>query len=307
MPDGVPRARSSVMVPILSPPDMGRSLPGAIMASAMLISGCGGDPSAPGQTDTNALLTCSIDESLIVSGGVGRNGVPSLQDPLLVGPSSARAEYLLPKDRVIGIEVDGQYVAIPHNILWWHEIVNFDDLGVPLAVTYCPLTGSSVVFNRSSGVDYRVYPYGNYESYVQTLYPQTDIDGRRYSKERVLGIPGAGGSGLAFPFTALSALAGVDGHAVVRETVDGEPVVVFWNGAARSAIAFRPTVDGQTLTFETSEAGYMDVETGSSWTLDGLALSGAFAGRTLEMFPEAYVSFWFAWAAFHPETILWTP
>ena len=53
---------------------------------------------------------------------------------------------------MIGIEVDGQYVAIPHNILWWHEIVNFNTLGVPLAVTYCPLTGSSMVFDRS-GVD----------------------------------------------------------------------------------------------------------------------------------------------------------
>ena len=56
-------------------------------------------------------------------------------------------------DRVIGIEVGGQYLAIPHNILWWHEIVNFDDLGVLLSVTYCPLTGSSMVFDRSAVVD----------------------------------------------------------------------------------------------------------------------------------------------------------
>ena len=58
------------------------------------------------------------------------------------------AEYLLPSDRVIGIEIDGEYLAFPHNILWYHEIVNMDELG--LAVTYCPFTGSSMVFHRAT-------------------------------------------------------------------------------------------------------------------------------------------------------------
>jgi hypothetical protein len=155
--------------------------------------------------------------------------------------------------------------------------------------------------------DYQSYPYYEYEEVDPTLFPQTNIDRRRSPKERVLGIPGVGDSGLAFPFAALAELGEL---AIVHETVGNEPVVVFWNGSAQSAIAFRPTIDGQTLTFETSETsptGYIDVETGSSWTLDGLASSGAFAGRRLELFPEAFVSFWFAWAAFHPATALWLP
>ena len=360
----------------------GKTLRVAFIASVMLLSGCGEDPSAPGETDTDPLLFCSIDESLIASTGVSRGGIPSLQDPALVGPFDAGVEYLLPEDRVIGIEVDGQYVAIPHNILWWHEIVNFNTLGVPLAVTYCPLTGSSMVFDRSgvdgntfgvSGLlflnnlimfnrtadgtteslfpqmmrgarcgpldgqtltmypsvemtwsswrslhsdtrvvaevsgsdrDYQLYPYGNYEDSDRTQFPQTDIDSRRSPKERVLGIPGVGGSGVAFPSGALAELGEA---AVVHETVDGEPVVAFWNSTAQSAIAFQPMIDGQALTFEASPSGYVDTETGSSWTLDGRAFSGAFSGQELAMFPEAFVSFWFSWEAFHPSTTLWLP
>ena len=152
--------------------------------------------------------------------------------------------------------------------------------------------------------DYQLYPYGDYEDADRTQFPQTNIDRRRSPKERVLGIPGVGDSGVAFPFGALAELGGA---AVVHETVGGEPVVVFWNSAAQSAIAFQPMIDGQALTFEASPSGYVDTETGSSWTLDGRAFSGAFSGRELEMFPEAFVSFWFSWAAFHPATTLWLP
>ena len=363
-------------------PDEGRSFRLVIMVSAMLTSGCGEDPAAPGQPDS-PLLSCSIDQDLIAYGGVARDGIPSLQDPVLVGPFDPGSEYVRPSDRVIGIQVDGQYIAIPHNLLWWHEIVNFDGLGVPLAVTYCPLTGSSMVFDRSmidgnelgvSGLlfqnnlimfnrtadgtteslfpqmaqgarcgpldgqalamypavemewavwrslhsdtrvvsvsdiggnrDYQSYPYFEYEDVDGTLFPQDNIDRRRSPKERVLGIVGVGDSGLAFPFGALAVLGE---RAIVHETVGSQPVVVFWNGSAQSAIAFRPTIDEQTLTFEASATGYIDVETGSTWTLDGLALTGALAGRRLELFPEAFVSFWFAWAAFHPDTSLWLP
>jgi hypothetical protein len=39
---------------------------------------------------------------------------------------------------------------------------------------------------------------------------------------------------------------------------------------------------------------FVDVETGSEWSVEGKALSGPLAGQRFEMIPEAYVSFWFA-------------
>jgi hypothetical protein len=50
----------------------------------------------------------------------------------------------------------------------------------------------------------------------------------------------------------------------------------------------------------------MDLETGSRWSVDGQVLSGPFAGQSLGMIPEAYVSFCFAFAECYPETLLWT-
>ena len=78
----------------------------------------------------------------------GRDAIPSLTDPNLVAADHPWADYLLPTDRVIGIKVGSEYLAFPHNVLWWHEIVNMSDLG--LAITYCPLTGSSMVFSNAA-------------------------------------------------------------------------------------------------------------------------------------------------------------
>ena len=70
-------------------------------------------------------------------------------------------------------------------------------------------------------------------------------------------------------------------------------------------MALRTTVGGQPLTFEVVEGRYLDVETGSEWSLEGHAISGSLEGQRLTQVPEAYVSFWFAWATFVPDTDLW--
>ena len=101
---------------------------------------------------------CSIPAEFVFSGGVQRDAIPALVNPPLVTADASEAEYLRDSDRVIGIEVGGEFVAVPHNILWWHEIVNLDEFGVGLAITYCPLTGSSMVFDRTTvrGSDFGV-------------------------------------------------------------------------------------------------------------------------------------------------------
>jgi hypothetical protein len=37
----------------------------------------------------------------------------------------------------------------PYNILTWHEIVNDEFEGTPVAITFCPLCGSAIVFDRT--------------------------------------------------------------------------------------------------------------------------------------------------------------
>ena len=48
----------------------------------------------------------------------------------------------------------------------------------------------------------------------------------------------------------------------------------------------------------------MDDQTGSTWSISGEALSGPLAGTQLQV-AVAIDSFWFDWAAFHPETEIW--
>ena len=365
-------------------------IPSPFLFSGLIVATVGvwacGDGGILPDGDLTAL--CEALRPELIS-GAARDAIPALTDPRLVGVGDPTTNYLRGTDRVIGLEIAGEYIAVPHNILWWHEIVNFNEVG--LAVTYCPLTGSSMVFDRTaaggaelgvsgllfrnnlvmydrspSGVvetlwpqmlaggrcgpaegrkldivpaleiewedwvalhpDTRVvsrdtgfsrtytrYPYGNYEieSNALTIFPQRGFDTRRPPKERVLGIPFENGGGIAFPFGSLRSV----GHrVVVHETLgddqgagSGEPIVVFWDTEAASAMAYRPSASGQNLTFEARGDAFVDLETGSRWNLEGRALSGPLTGARLPMIPEAYVSFWFAFATFFPNPELWIP
>ena len=66
--------------------------------------------------------------------------------PKFVGASAAT--FLKPTDSVIGVTLNDDSRAYPLAILDLHEVVN-DTVGdTPIAVTYCPLCDSSVVFDR---------------------------------------------------------------------------------------------------------------------------------------------------------------
>ncbi len=79
-----------------------------------------------------------------------RDGIPSIDDPVYI-PQSEAGEWLQEREPVLVLEIDGDVRAYPLQILLFHEIVN-DDVGdTPVAVTYCPLCNSAVVFDRRVG------------------------------------------------------------------------------------------------------------------------------------------------------------
>ena len=92
-----------------------------------------------------AQVECIVPTSQIFSGGPGKDGVPSLQHPLTVSASAASA-FLTTDALVLGVSINGESRAYPHNILWWHEIVNDELGGERITVSYCPLTGSGMVY-----------------------------------------------------------------------------------------------------------------------------------------------------------------
>lgn len=75
------------------------------------------------------------------------NAIRPLNEPNYV--PAADASYLSPDDLVLGyVADDGSAWAHPHRVLNFHEIVNTTLGQRPVAVTYCPLCGSGVVFDR---------------------------------------------------------------------------------------------------------------------------------------------------------------
>jgi Protein of unknown function (DUF3179) len=84
----------------------------------------------------------------IVSGGPPPDGIPSIDDPKFISIQVAD-KYLEDSDLVLGLNINGDIRAYPLQILVWHEIVNDNVGGVPVAVTYCPLCFTNQVFNST--------------------------------------------------------------------------------------------------------------------------------------------------------------
>jgi hypothetical protein len=80
------------------------------------------------------------------SGGPPKDGIPSIDDPAFVAPDAV--DFLDPGDPVFGVVRDGTTKAYPQKILAQHEIVNDELAGTNVAVTYCPLTGTTLGFER---------------------------------------------------------------------------------------------------------------------------------------------------------------
>jgi len=63
--------------------------------------------------------------------------------------SAQQAGFLKDSDRILGVSYKGESRAYPIRILNWHEIVNDKIQGDAIAVTYCPLCGSGIVYNAN--------------------------------------------------------------------------------------------------------------------------------------------------------------
>lgn len=80
----------------------------------------------------------------ITWGGVKKDGIPSLDGPKMI--PGRDADYLLGSDFVFGVTINGDTRAYPLRIMGWHEMFNDVIGGVPLALAYCTLCGSGILF-----------------------------------------------------------------------------------------------------------------------------------------------------------------
>jgi hypothetical protein len=199
---------------------------------------------------------------------------------------------------VAGVLTGTELTALPVSTVSWREWRNAHPEGRVLSRD----TGHSRPYGDNP------YPGYDQESDRPFLYSGS-IDRRLPPKSRVVGIDD-GERGVAVRWKSLQR------RRVIELTTARGPVSVWWRPGTASALdagtvsagtdvgaaqAFSPDVDGKTLHFEADGEGFRDRETGSTWDFFGRATAGPLAGTSLD--PVTHLdSFWFAWAAFHPDT-----
>jgi hypothetical protein len=90
----------------------------------------------------------SIPPEEILSGGPARDGIPALYDP---ETHPASGSPWSDDQMVIGVVRGETARAYPIAILNWHELVNDTLGGESVLVSYCPLCGTGIVFDRRIG------------------------------------------------------------------------------------------------------------------------------------------------------------
>lgn len=99
----------------------------------------------------------SINLKDLISPGVTKDGIPSIDRPRFVTVNQAR-KWLSADEPVVALQVGSVSRAYPLQILIWHEIVN-DVIGkVPVIITFCSICNSAIVFNRK--LDNRTLSFG---------------------------------------------------------------------------------------------------------------------------------------------------
>lgn len=107
-----------------------------------------------------------ISKEKIFSGGPPKDGIPAILSPKF--ESASEASWLKSTDLVTGVEIEGVFKAYPLRILVWHEVVNDKVGNKPIMVSYCPLCGSTLIFDRE--VDSEELTFG-----ISGLLYQSDV------------------------------------------------------------------------------------------------------------------------------------
>ncbi len=174
-----------------------------------------------------------------------------------------------------------------------------------------------LVLARETGFsrDYGRNPYEGYDTIGSNPFLFSGaIDGRLSAVERVVTVSLVDEAiDIAYPLSVLSEAG------VINDSQGDRDLVVFHDSGTSSALGsgiiaagedvgatgvFDPVVDGRKLTFEKDGDRIVDVETGSTWNVLGQAVDGDLAGESLA--PVVHGDhFWFSWAAFKPDTIIY--
>jgi len=204
---------------------------------------------------------------------------------------------------IVGVHAGDQLTVLPASIISYADF----RAAYPQGLVLSPQTGHS----RSYGLN----PYTGYDSTaIPFLFNSAELDQRFPAMLRVVGFV-SGDQAIAYRYDLLAELG------VIHDTFNGEDLVIFHQPGTASALdsrqisegrdvgataVFNPNLDGQRLVFSVQDGLILDEQTGSQWNIAGQAVAGELDGAQLERLVSVD-HFWFAWAAFYPDTRVWSP
>lgn len=279
------------------------------------------------------LSTTTIDREEILSGGPPKDGIPAIDKPQFIGVD--RVNFLQDDDIVISVTHQGTTRAYPTRVVVWHEVVNDSIEDFHFVVTYCPLCGTAMVFDRK--IDNQVRSFG-----VSGLLYRSDVllydraTESLWSQLKLQAVSGA--------LSGQQLIWRVSEHLTWeswREKYPDGQVLSTDTGYKRNyaAAAYqsyfaskKPMFPVPTTRSELAEKswviGVIDNGKAKAYPIDKLPknkkLQDTFNGKTIhvsyntqqkypsiqstqgEGIPSVLV-FWFAWQAFYPDTELWLP
>jgi len=158
--------------------------------------------------------------------------------------------------------------------------------------------------------DYGANPYFGYDDPDTTPFLfRGDFDERARAKERVVGVS-VDGVDVAYSLQSVSG----ESHTVTAVSQGASDLVVLWSPGQATALegpsvqfgrdvgtigVFVPKLGDKTLSFTSDGEGFVDAETGTRWSVAGVATDGELTGSQLQRVPHLD-TFWFAWSTYRP-------
>lgn len=304
----------------------------SILLGSLFLTACSSQSNSQTRNGFD-VSNASIPVEEIMSGGPPRDGIPSIDDPKFMEVEAVA--FLEPDDLVAGLVINGQARAYPLRILVWHEIVNDRIAGKEIAVTYCPLCGTVMTFDRRVGDDILTFGVSGllYHSDVLMFDRESESLWSQLAMEAVSG-PRVGETLELLPTQLVTWEAWRREH---PQSLVLSPDTGFFRSYGKSPYAGYEETERvmfpvpQTRTELSNKAWIagvvLDGES-KAWALEDLAtadgpVEGQLAGRELAVFfdPDTrhmriedsatgeeiphIPAYWFAWQAFYPDTRLW--
>lgn len=202
----------------------------------------------------------------------------------------------------LGGSLEGERLEIiPSSIVSWSEFQETYPEGIVLS--------RETSYDR----DYGQNPYVGYDEADEPPFLFSgEIDGTYAPKERIVAVEVAG-QAKAYLTDALAE------EEVINDTELAEPVVLFFNEGTASGLdtaslasgrevgstnVFFSEAAGEELEFYKDGDHFKDRQTESTWNFFGEATAGPLEGETLTAVPFKLDTFWFAWAAYEPDTLI---